>query len=234
MNSIEFIPLNKDAELLIPHPKPAKMYIPQWFKDIPAVNSKNIKISKSGNSDINLKNCVPFLDSLSSGYIQETWTDISIQKDEDGDVIYNQSSTISQEIMKHREESFVKTDGSFYEFEFLWNQLWVPKLPKGYSYLFTHPLGRIDLPFYTMTAIVDGDSLNYSIGGNVPFYIRKDFSGIIPEGTPMYQMIPFKRENWKMVINNFNEDLSKKGINELRKRFVGSYKKVHWKKKTFE
>ena len=31
---------------------------------------------------------------------------------------------------------------------------------------------------------------------NVPFVIKNNFSGIIERGTPMFQVIPFKREKW--------------------------------------
>jgi hypothetical protein len=34
--NIEFIPVSKEAELVVPPPKPAKLYVPQWYKDIPA------------------------------------------------------------------------------------------------------------------------------------------------------------------------------------------------------
>ena len=234
MNRIEFVPGTEHAELLIQPPKPAKHYIPKWFKEIPAINKNNIKIDENGNPNLNVKNCLPFLDGLSAGYIQETWTDINIEEDEDGDIVYNQASRTSPEIMSHRNQSHIPTEDNFYNFEFIWKQYWMPKLPTGYSYLFTHPLGRVDLPFQTMSAIVDGDQIHYTHGGNVPFYIRKGFSGIIPEGTPMYQIIPFKRESWTMVANEYNEKLSDKGIHDLRKRFIGSYKKMHWKKKTFE
>jgi hypothetical protein len=235
MNKITFIPTSKEVQLLVPPPKPAKLYIPEWFKEIPGINYKNIKMIGQGERHVNanIKNCIPVLDSFTSGYIQETWTDIFIEEDEDGDVEYNFSTQSCPKIMSSRDEHHMPIKNDYYDFEFIWMQVWIPKLPDGYSYLFTSPLNRPDLPFTTATAIVDGDKLNYTHGGNVPFYIKKGFSGVIHQGTPMYQMIPFKRESWKMEIEEYNEDLATKGINDLRKNFLGSYKNRYWSKKEY-
>lgn len=235
MNKIVFVPTSKDTELLIPPPQPAKNYIPEWFKNIPGINYKNLKLLGAEHKypNANMKNCIPVLDSFISGYIQETWVDIHIDVDEDGDVDYNVSSKSCPPIMNHRDSIDMPVGDLYYNFEFIWNQMWVPKLPDGYSYLFTSPINRPDLPFTTATAIVDGDKMNYSHGGNVPFYIKKGFTGIIPQGTPMYQIIPFKRESWKTKLESYNEDLSTKGIHELRKNFLGSYKNRYWQKKEY-
>jgi hypothetical protein len=34
------------------------------------------------------------------------------------------------------------------------------------------------------------------MSGNIPFFIKEGFSGVIPKGTPIAQVIPFKRESW--------------------------------------
>ena len=171
-NNIVFIPTTKEVQSIVDPPKPAKLCIPKWFKDIPAVNEKNVEISFNGMPDTNLKNCMPFFDSLVSGYIQETWSDIVVQKDKDVDITYNQSSSMSPTIMNHREKTHMPIANNFYDFEFVWNQVWIPKLPDGYSYLFLNPLNRVDLPFYTSSAIVDADKVNYSTQGSIPFYIK--------------------------------------------------------------
>lgn len=232
-NKIIFIPSNKNAELTIPAPKPAKLYIPEWYKNIPAINEKNIKVDNNGVPNVNTKNCIPFLDVLTSGYIQETWTDIHIDTDEDGYVIYNQSSMTSLSIMGDRDKKDLPISQYFYDFEFVWHQFWMPKLPDGYSCLYVSPLNRVDLPFYTTSGIIDNDKLVYNSGGNIPFYIKKGFKGIIPAGTPMYQMIPFKRDSWKSDFEEYNDEKAYSGSTYLRKNFIASYKKRMWSKKDF-
>jgi hypothetical protein len=232
-NKIKFIPATKRVELLVPPPKPTKSYIPDWFKNIAGVNEKNMEINEMGNPNSNVKNCIPFLDILTAGYIQETWTDIHIESDEDGHVIYNQSSIVAPEIMSSRNRVDLPVEKYYYNFEFTWSQVWMPKLESGYSCLILSPINRPELPFYTASAIVDSDKMNYAYGGNLPFYIKKGFTGLIPAGTPMYQIIPFKRESWKMQVEKFDDEKAMIGANELRKNFIGSYKKRLWSKKEF-
>jgi hypothetical protein len=232
-NNIIFIPGTKDDALIVPPPKPAKFYIPEWFKNIHGVNEKNLELDSSGIPNVNIKNCIPVLDGFMSGYIQETWTDLYIEKGFGNEIVYNQSSKSAPEIMSHREKSDLPIDEYFYNFEFLWRQRWLPKLDNGYSCLFLNPINRLELPFYTASAIVDSDKMNYSSGGNIPFYIKKGFTGLIPAGTPMYQMIPFKRESWSMSIEEYDDDKAFLGSHFLRKNFLGSYKKRLWSKKEF-
>ena len=229
---IIFTPTIEDADLIVPAPKPSKFYIPDWFKEIPGINLKNMEINDLGNPNLNIKNCIPFLDGLMSGYIQETWTDIFI-KENDGDIEYHTASKPNPTPIGHREKNSYPKNDFYYEHEFIWRQPWIPKLPNAYSYLLTHPLGRIDLPFTTISAIVDADKLHYSNNPRVPFYIKKGFSGIIPSGTPMYQMIPFKRDSWDSESENFSRDKVRKGIQDLRKNFLGSYKNRYWSKKDY-
>jgi hypothetical protein len=229
---IVFTSTIKDANLVVPQPKPARNYIPQWFKDIPGINANNVDVDAMGRPNVNVKNCIPFLDGLTSGYIQETWTDIFIRED-NGDIDYYFSHESDPKPMSHRDKSSYPPNEHFYEHEFVWRQPWIPKLPSGYSYIFTHPMSRIDLPFVTISAVVDGDKLQYSNNPIVPFYIKKGFTGVIPKGTPIYQFIPFKRETWNSETEPYNEDAVKKSIHDLRSNFVGSYKNRYWTKKEY-
>lgn len=229
---IVFTSTIRDANVVVPPPKPARNYIPQWFKDIPGINANNVDVDAIGRPNVNVKNCIPFLDGLTSGYIQETWTDIFIRED-GGDIDYYFSHEAEPRPMSHRDKSSFPPNEHYYEHEFVWRQPWIPKLPNGYSYIFTHPLSRIDLPFITISAVVDGDKLQYSNNPIVPFYIKKGFTGVIPKGTPMYQFIPFKRESWVSESEEFNEDKVKKSIHDLRSNFVGSYKNRYWTKKEY-
>jgi hypothetical protein len=43
---INFVPVTKEFELVAPMPKPAKLYIPEWYKQIPA--TKDIEF-RDGN-----------------------------------------------------------------------------------------------------------------------------------------------------------------------------------------
>lgn len=228
---IEFIPSSKYTEIAVPMPKPAKMYVPDWYKNIKP--DKKITVMQNGITDnAEIKRCMPFLDSLTSGYIQETWTDIAISRD---GMDTNYTYAMNPSILKHRPKVSLKTCSAYNQIEMTWQVHWAPKLPKGWSVLITHPANRLDLPFVTLTGIVDADSFS-SVdpnGANLPFFLYENFEGIIPAGTPMYQIIPFKREDWTSSAGIYNEDESMKKNSELRKYFFHGYKKLFWNKKNY-
>jgi len=70
-------------------------------------------------------------------------------------------------------------------------------------------------------------------GGNVPFFFSKDFEGIIPMGTPIAQIIPFKRDDWKSEIINDEVNYQSKIFN-IGRVLNGAYRKKSWKKKKFD
>lgn len=235
-NQVTFIPKDKQAELLVTVPKPANNYLPQWFKDMPALipNMNNTKMDETA------KRCMPFVDSLTSGYIQELPCDIEInykgtQEDSKQDIItYNWAGEVRP--MSTREEDLGSKNvfngfSGYYNAEFHWNSFWEPKTPKGYSTLYYHPSNRVDLPFTTLSGIIDTDM--WSTHGPVPFLIKKGFTGIIPAGTPIYQMIFIKRDSWNSNSSVYDEDEQRKITYSARKFFIGGYKKQYWQRKEY-
>ena len=228
---IEFIPVSRDAELLVPKPKPAKNYIPEWYKLLQVPNVLEFS-DKGGFSNQNVKNCVPFLDAMTQGYIQESWTDIYIKYEQE-EVKYYYAT--KPEIISHRDKQSTEVlEDLFYEVEFVWKEQWIPKLPKGYSVLYTSPLNNLSLPFRCLDAVIDADHYYHEYTGQYPFYMYKNFTGLIPAGTPLYQIIPIKRNNWKSVSTQYNEVDNIKRNNQLRKHYFRSYKKQFWQKKRFD
>jgi hypothetical protein len=73
---------------------------------------------------------------------------------------------------------------------------WTIQTPAGYSTMFFHPTGYTDLPFMTLSGVVDTDK--HGIPINFPFLLKEDFVGVIPRGTPIVQFLPFKRTDWKI------------------------------------
>jgi len=60
----------------------------------------------------------------------------------------------------------------------------------------THPVNRFDLPFTTLTGLVDTDlyrmiSSTFRRSGEIP-----GFQGVLPKGTPVAQCLPVKRDLW--------------------------------------
>lgn len=238
MEKIKFNPVDKLSELSVQPPKPARHYAPEWYKNIPAFRDGKIS---NGATQKTIKLCAPFADSLNLGYIQETWQEINIfltDVDENNKQL-DYKYPINPKIMDLRqnwpdiENSFSIPD-QYYPFEFVWHPAWISELPEGYSALITHPLNRPDLPFHTLTGVVDNDSFSTSQSqSNLPFLLNKNFTGIIPIGTPMYQIIPFKRDDWKSSTEKYDEDRQIKDNQKIRRHLFHGYKKEHWHKKNF-
>lgn len=229
MKKITFIPSSEEIENLVPFPKPAKLYVPEIYKKIKNDTLKNPKFEGHVVKN-NIKQCMPFFDSLTNGYIQETWTDIYIKNE--GDYCRFIWSS-DPKIMSNREYKNKDIDNIFHQIEFVWSQPWKIKIEKGYSCLVVHPLNRDDLPFFTLSGIIDSDKYYHANFGNIPFYLKKDFEGLIPSGTPMYQIIPIKRDNWKTEILKFDEKQQKILSYQIQKKFWGAYKNNFWIKKNF-
>lgn len=238
MQIIKFNAVSKLTELSVKAPRPSREYLPDWYKDIPAFQNGKPSFDSSGTTDRTIKMCMPFLDSLSMGYIQETWQEINISLNDNG----NQQKAFAYQYPTKPDIMGVRNQGKhklpipseYYQFELMWHPVWIPELPKGYSAIITHPLNRTDLPFYTLSGIIDCDTYNQSQeGSNLPFLLKNNFTGIIPIGTPMYQIIPFKRDEWRSESNEYNEDAQIHYVQKLRKHFWGGYKKNHWVKKRF-
>ena len=182
--------------------------------------------------------CMPFADALTAGYMQETWQDINIDniRLEDGRVEFVHFTPVKPDILSTRaqERHAMPIPEEYYPFELTWHPAWVPELPKGYSAIITQPFNRVDLPFYTLTGVIDSDTFTHSFEkSQLPFFLKKSFTGIIPIGTPMYQIIPIKREDWTSIKNSYNEDEQIRQVHKLRQHFWGGYKKHHWVKKNY-
>lgn len=230
---IKFNPSDEDADLAIEAPCPAQKIVPEWYKKSPNFDSKKIEVDENFETkNLVLKQCMPFFDSLCSGYVQKTWCDLYVSFQNNELKITPSNNFIK--IIDFREKSYLEIDESYYPTEFTWMSPWFPETPPGYSTLFVSPLNRMDLPFTTCSAIIDTDQFKGSSWGRVPFYLKKNFQGKIPKGTPMYQMIPFKREDWNSEICQYSSSKSRKITFDIKSYFYGYYKKNMWKRKSFK
>ena len=97
--------------------------------------------------------------------------------------------------------------------------------------MFTHPHNRFDLPFYTISGIVDTDKYPFSV--QFPFFIKENFTGIIKAGTPVAQITFFKRNKWFKTIKKYNEYNLKKERFKFLSNIERSYKNLFWQRKDY-
>lgn len=234
MKTIEFICSNSMADGVIDPPKPAKNFIPDWYKESSSyISDDKIPIHYDNRGNHTFKRCIPIMDSLTSGYIFSLPSDIYALDPEkyNGTRIHWANFPIEVVDSSHSLDQLQKYP-MLQDFQqiFKWKFWWQIKTPPGYSCLFIHPLHRNDLPFITLSGVVDTDS--YDVPIEFPFFLKNDFIGKIPKGTPLVQIIPFKRDSWKSKDSGFSKDIDKNIIRNFST--IGDmYKKIFWKKKDY-
>lgn len=231
MSKITFIPSSLEVEYSVNPPELAKNNVPNWYKEIksfyrqkPVWNENNEIVNK------NIKMCHPFFDAMTYGYIQKTWCDIYIEIQKENVFIRYSDGP---EIFQIRNHLNIPNNNDYYPVELAWKQPWIPKTESGHSVLICSPINNYESPFETTAGIIDSDKFYRQPFGNIPFYIKNKYSGLIPKGTPMYQIIPFKRQQYNRKIEKFDEKIFLKGKKIQDKVFWGSYKKNFWQKKEF-
>lgn len=222
---------SQDAEDRLAPPAPARSHVPEWYRKATRFRGGDMKVSEYGlNKDIKL--CVPFLDALTSGYVVELPCDILIERDENGTSFFWHESIRPMEIRPKDMAATLPRPHGHDSDMYAWNTYWGAITPPDYSILVTHPLNRFDLPFTTTSGIMDSDK--YSIAGQVPFFLKKDFSGVIPAGTPIMQLIPVKRESWKHQIVKYDRTFIQSMMYQVQRYLYGGYKKFLWQKKAYD
>lgn len=204
----------------IPKPVPASRFVPEWYRKMNGVNSGIMTVKK----------CVPFLDSMTQGYVITLPVDV-IWDSKNKKFLTQAKFDVNAD---HHPEQVLGVDiGEEYDRQpHKWVNLWHVKTPKGYSTLFVHPLNRTDLPFHSFSGIVDTDT--HPLVVNFPFVLKKDFDGLIPAGTPIMQVIPFKRDDWdaKVIDTGKPHEGNSRSWEVLSPPF-GWYKRNWWKRKNF-
>jgi hypothetical protein len=139
------------------------------------------------------------LEVMASGYCYKTPCDIEFFEDARGDIHGKALDARHQDFLMDRVplSRFPHPQG-YHEKHFAWWPDWAVELPDGYSALYTSPLNRFELPFLTMSGIVDNDQV--VLPGTMPFFVLKGVTGVLPAGTPYAQIFPFKREHWRSEI----------------------------------
>lgn len=248
MHKIEFYPNeNFNPELVnnfLSKPIKASSVLPGWFKEIPRFQNDDKEMfadSTTGYHNLTVRHCMPFIDSITSGYLFTTWADIYVRREND-EVIISYEDLDLAEILGSGQiqyqkyfQSHIPQSPGYDSFSYAWSTYWRIKTPPGVSCLFTQPLNRTDLPFLTLAGITDTDKWHGSDVLN--FALKKDFEGTIPRGTPFVQIIPFVREGFDFdILESAPESVSLQRSSVAMDRMQnksGYYRDSLWEKKKF-
>jgi hypothetical protein len=237
MKKIKIIPTKPNSELIL-NIDVAKKNIPDWYKKSPQKIKGLEQFSLIPNNPLvttsTYKKCSPFLDALSDGYIFSLSQDVEVLISDEGTPFLSWRPAGQAVISNHTENQWegLPYPDFCHAFIYKWENTFVIKTPKGYSTLFTQPHNRFDLPFQIISGIVDTDKYNLEI--HFPFFIKKNFTGIIKAGTPLVQMTFFKREHWYRKVLKYNRDFVNKSKMNFFAKIDRSYKNQIWQKKNYD
>jgi hypothetical protein len=209
---------------------PSKNCVPEWYRKAERYDGGKLEVAPVNTKTF--KTCVPFLDAITSGYIIKLPVDVMFETSEDGSV---RTSWITDDYVPVRirdnygDNSVPTPSGN--DAMMSWDLPVCFKLPADYSALITHPFNRFDLPFVTTSGVVDGGWTLY--GGQIPFFLNKGFSGIVEAGTPIIQVLPFKRDAWSASLDDSLDKEAFKNYNLSRTKIVNWYKSTMWKRKDY-
>ena len=222
-------------------PKPASASVPDWYKELESYMGGEKKPNGEGMTNGTIKRCMPVFDAITGGYILYTYSDVFISQKPDP---LNENKTLPwyewpsfgplgfhpiAQAPTHPNRSALSDSSSYPK----WMNPWAITTPKGYSVLFTQPMHRYS-PFTILDGVVDTDT--YTAPVNFPFVLNDwEFKGLIPAGTPMAQIIPFKRETWKMELGKQEDFVAQQKVTtNLRTSFFDSYKNKFRQQKEYK
>lgn len=195
----------------LPRPVAARKTLPDWLRSMPAQ-----AFSDTHGQDVRtVKQCPPFVDAMSHGFMIPLACDVQVS---DGRFTWDwELPPLSIEAHPRSPLSFhvpAQVEGSPLDpgghTLIKFNSFWTIALEEGYSLFVTHPVNRPDLPFRTLSGLVDADSFR-SVGILFPAsWVDPSFEGVLPAGTPIAQCFPVARDTLDLVC----EPLSEAGIDE--------------------
>ncbi len=224
-------------------PVPIGKTIPEWYRQADRYardpqTDQYYEMPQIGGKIPTWKACPAVYDILGSGYTYRTPCDLEFAEDNQGNIHGRVLDPQHQQFLVDREPlyQFVVPQG-YHAKHFAWWADWCVELPEGYSAIYMHPINRFELPFITTSGIIDNDK--DKLPGTIPFFFLKGVTGILPAGTPIAQIIPFKREHW---IAEYDTSLSLEEMeaknqansDKYRKPDGGVYLREVWERRKYQ
>lgn len=210
-----------------PHPRPAVKFIPEYFK--------KLKPQSSSHPDTGtVKRCVPFLEALSHGYIIPLWSDVFVRAINGKITIdFPENLPMQSSLSPHgyvQISGHPLSDNPYGNLPMKWHNPWGVKTLKGWSCLFTSPLNHLETRFKILDGIVDTDT--YYNQTNFPFiWTGGEGEFFIPRGTPLVQVIPYKRLEPTYAIIEQDDRLQLATSSKIGTKLRNAYRTMFWHKK---
>ena len=186
--TIQFLCQPEDREVIAP-PVPAKTVMPEWFRKLAPVDKGNVSATSNG---LTVKRCMPFLDAMTTGWLLPIAATVRLEI-KDGGTIVEAGWEFDKAMVSNHGVHQVAGNPKEPSPPCKFHNLWTIRTPPGWSCLFVPPLNRAGQPFECVAGIVDTDT--YTAPVHFPFFATApDGIYTIEKGTPLVQIIPFRRD----------------------------------------
>jgi hypothetical protein len=223
-----------NPEGVLEKPRPASEFIPEWYKNAKTYlhPSGKQKLIDDGSPYSSVKKCMPVFDMMTAGYIMQTPYDIYITQTPDGPYFqWGEMKAIHFQSMEQTQNHPYFRDIN-YAARII--HPWSIKTPKGWSIMVMEPQHHEPGPIAVSSGIVDTDK--HQMPFNIFLKLRdSNFEGVIEAGTPLVQIIPFKRQDWESRLGKEKDkDNIKVYSRKWNTRFFDQYKKMSWSRKSYK
>lgn len=229
---------------VIPNPILASKALPEWFKNL-SRDIEGIHKSEAGT----IKRCVPVLDAMCQGFVIPLWADLYVK------IEVNRDPSLNQKYIQHFRFKDAFEVGAFGERPLdihTWDQVgddcdlkkypcgkglakfnspWVIETPPDWSVQIKNPANNFKWDIRLMEGVVDSDTFHSPI--NLPFVWTGDRAGewVIPKGTPLAQVIPFKRDDLSLEVGAMDTPRVRKTNQMIASKMTGAYRTEFWHKR---
>jgi Family of unknown function (DUF6065) len=186
--TIEFRCAQEDFGV-IAEPVPAKQFMPDWFRKIPAVDKSHVTATDNG---LTVKRCMPFLDAMTAGWVLPLAATVRLDIKNDGHTV-TAGWDFDKVMVSNHNVHQVTGHPQLPRPPCKFHNYWTIVTPPGWSCLFVQPLNRDPAPFEVVSGVVDTDTYQSLI--HFPFFATADDGvHVLEKGTPVVQVIPFRRD----------------------------------------
>lgn len=218
---------NPEHKGVFPKPVPANKALPSFYKSLKPQSDISVQ---SGTA----KRCIPFLEAAGAGYIIPLWADLEVHVS-NGELHFTfpHNLPMSESLGQHDIEQLkgyplehVPYGSSLMKFI----NPWTIETPEGYSCMFMSPMNHFETRFKIIDGIVDTD--NYYNQVNFPFvWTGGDGTFLIPQGTPLVHVVPFKRQETNIVVEELDVERHLLTKSRHGTKLFNTYRQLNWHKR---
>lgn len=185
---------------LLPRPVPARDGLPEWLRAMPM----RVAVPELGGEIRTVKHCPPFLDAMRTGFLMPLVADLRVEAgvfswDWDPPATALRRTTRAPISFHHAEQALGSPLHDPEQVFLKFNNFWTIQVEPGWSLLVLHPINRPELPFQTLSGLVDADRFGRGLIHFPARWLDPSFEGVLARGTPVAQCIPVHRDGLQLA-----------------------------------